>query len=348
MVLRRYPRRIVTEHAMSANVVMRSALLKIDPATVLDKVDSLDLRAHARVSAVIGVPLRQLQQRRDVNAFATTAPMAAVRSLLELLAIAPLERVVELLGEHAESPNYDQLATAIDELLSTGGTVDDAVAVLAYAVGESFPAAPHCRRLFEERPEFALPELPDVAAPTVLAAPREVSAELREQRRVRREEEKRRKKPSIPTRPPRPAKGKRMVTPPRDAITTPPLVESPPLERRRLLLTPLESVRFDADHALVGSILLVDVPFDALDPRQPEATSKERPALVVAASSDEVLVRPIYSNQSPTRRVFQAWRRIGLDHVSFIDDERVAVPTSTIQMLRPLGQLSVAEWNALS
>jgi hypothetical protein len=328
---------------------MRAALLKIDPAIVLAKVDSLDLRAHARVSAVIGVPLRQLQQRRDVTAFATTAPMAAVRALLELLAMAPLERVVELLGDHAESPNYEQLAAAIDELLASGSTNDDAVAVLAYAVGESFPAAPHCRQLFEEREAFALPELPEVAAPTALAAPREVSPELREQRRARREEEKRRKKPGTPTRPPRPAKTKH-VAPPRDdaRTTTSDVSEPPPLERRRLLLTPLERTRFDADHPLVGSIFLVDVPYDALDPGQPDATSKERPALVIAASNDEMLVRPIYSNQSPTRAVFQAWRRIGLDHVSFIDDARVAVVSSSVDLQRPLGQLSVVEWNAIS
>jgi hypothetical protein len=339
----------MTDVSSGANGVMRAALLKIDPTIVLAKVDSLDLRAHARVSAVIGVPLRQLQQRRDVTAFATTAPMAAVRALLELLAMAPLERVVELLGDHAESPNYEQLAAAIDGLLASGSTNDDAVAVLAYAVGESFPAAPHCRRLFEEREAFTLPELPEVAAPTVLAPPREVSAELREQRRARREEEKRRKKPGTPTRPPRPAKTKSVAPPRGVAATTTRHVSDPaPLERRRLLLTPLESARFDADHPLVGSVLLVDVPYDALDPAQPDTTSKERPALVVAGSSDEVLVRPIYSNQSPTRSVFQAWRRIGLDHVSFIDDARVAVANPSVDLQRSLGQLSVAEWNAIS
>jgi hypothetical protein len=326
---------------------MRAALLKIDSATVLERVDTLDLRAHARVSAVIGVPLRLLQQRRDVTAFATTAPMAAVRALLELLAMAPLERVIELLGEHAESPTYEQLATAIDELLSSGSSNDDAVAVLAYAVGESFPAAAHCRQLFEEREAFALPELPEVVAPTVLAAPREVSAELREQRRARREEEKRRKKPGTPTRPPRPAKAKH-AAPPRSDTTAAPTVAPEPTERRRLLLTPLESARFDEDHPLVGSILLVDVPFDSLDPDQPDATSKERPALVVAVSNDEVLVRPIYSNQAPTRSVFTAWRRIGLDHVSFVDDTRVAVTLPALGLQRPLGQLTVTEWNAVT
>ncbi|MFZ0768754.1 MAG: hypothetical protein WAM64_05985, partial [Acidimicrobiales bacterium] len=177
-----------------------------------------------------------------------------------------------------------------------------------------------------------------------------VSAELREQRRARREEEKRRKKPGSPTRPPRPSKTKPVAPPRSSAALTAPTSSTPPEseQRRRLLLTPLESARYDADHPLVGAVLLVDVPFDAEDPQAPEATSKERPALVVAASSDEVLVRAIYSNQSPSRSVFQPWRRVGLDHVSFIDDVRVAVPMAHVEVQRPLGQLTIAEWNAIS
>jgi hypothetical protein len=339
----------MADSSSGANGVMRAALLKIDAATVLAKVDTLDLRAHARVSAVIGVPLRQLQQRRDVTAFATTAPIAAIRATLEILAMSPLETVIGLLGDHAESPTYEQLTAAIDEFLAGGATTDEAVAVLAYAVGESFPAAPHCRRLLEEREEFALPSLPEVIAPSVLAAPREVSAELREQRRARREEEKRRKKPGSPSRPPRPAKTKHASPPRVEAQTTDTEAVAPAsLERRRLLLTPLESSRYDENHPLVGTVLLVEVPFDAVDPEQPDATSKERPALVVAASKDEALVRPIYSNQSPSRSVFQPWRRVGLDHVSFIDDSRVGVPLVSTELQRPLAQLTVEEWNAIS
>jgi hypothetical protein len=339
----------MTEPSSSANGVMRATLLKIDPATVLEKVDTLDLRAHARVSAVIGVPLRQLQQRRDVTAFATTAPVAAIRATLELLAITPLETVIGLLGDHAESPTYEQLAAAIDAFVAGGATTDDAVALLAYAIGESFPAAAHCRRLLEERAEFALSPLPEVIAPSVLAAPREVSAELREQRRARREEEKRRKKPGSPSRPPRPAKTKRASPPREEASSTSTEVIAPlPVERRRLVLTPLESTRFDLDHPLVGTVVLADVPYDAVDPNQPETRSKERPALVVAASRDEALVRPIYSNQSPSRSVFQPWRRIGLDHASFIDDARVSVSLATTEFQRPLAQLTVEEWNAIS
>jgi hypothetical protein len=297
---------------------------------------------------VIGVPLRQLQQKRDVASFAASAPLAAVKAVLELLAAAPLEKVIEQLGDRAESPSYDELANAIDQLLASGLAIDDAVAVLGYAVGESFPAAPHCRRLFVEREEFELPALPEVVASGSLVSPREVSPEIREQRRARREEQRRRKKPGAPNRPPRPSKQKGVAPSHPAAKTLTGDVAPIPEARRRAMLTPLELSRFDAEHPLVGTILIVDVPYDAKDPLQPEVSSKERPALVVAASSTEVLVRPIYSNQSPSRSVFLAWRRVGLDHVSFIDDVRVAVAVANVDLRQPLGQLTTSEWNALS
>lgn len=339
----------MTDASGAANTIVRAALVKIDPEVTLTAVDTLDLRAHAKVSAVVGVPLRQLQQRRDVATFASTAPIAAVKGLLEMLAVAPLEKTIELLGEHAESPTYDQLSDAIDQLLASGATSDDVVAVLAYAIGESFPAAPHCRRLFEEREALALPELPDVVAPTVLAPPRQVGLEIREQRRARREEEKRRKKSASSARPPRPTKAKGAPTRPDATATTPASVTSPlPEERRRLLLTPLEIARFDGDHPLVGAVLVVEIPFDAEDREQPDVKSKDRPVLVVAASSEELLVRPVYSNLSPARTLFQPWRRVGLDHVSYIADARVVVANPANGPLQQLGQLTTPEWNSLT
>jgi hypothetical protein len=84
----------VTPSPSSPVHYVRRGLLKVDDATVLAAVDSLDLRGNAKISAVVGMPLRSLQQRRDVTAFAIGAPVAAVKSLLELLAMEPLEKVV--------------------------------------------------------------------------------------------------------------------------------------------------------------------------------------------------------------------------------------------------------------
>lgn len=325
---------------------VRRTLLKIDPDTVLKTVDSLDLRANAKVSAVVGMPLRSLQQRRDVAGFAATAPIAAVKGLLELLAAEALEKVIEALGEDAESPTFEQLSTAVDALLDHGTSPDEVVALLGFAIGEEFPAAGHCKRLLEERPEFQLPALPEVAV-SALLIPKPVDPEVRAQRRARREEEKRKRRNTAPVHPTRPARVKtdKKVAP--VAATPAPVEPVPELERRRVLLTPGELERFSVDHPFVGTVVLVDVPFDAVDPSIPEQHEKSRPALVVAAGDAGILVRGIYSNPSTRRVLFQPWRRLGFDHVSYIEDRRTALAPENLEGVERLGRLSDDEWNSL-
>lgn len=324
----------------------RRTLIKISEARILEVVDELDLRGHAKISAVVGIPLRNLQQRRDVAAFATGAPRAAVTALLELLAMAPLEKVIAALGDHADTPNFEQLSDAIDTVSRDGSSIDDIVAVMAFAIVEDFPAAPHCRRLFEERAEYALPELPDVIVESKLLQPRVTDPQIKEQRRRRREEEKKRKRGPSSQRPARPTKSKPA---PKDRDLEAPSVdesETPTERRRPMNFTPSELERFNPEHALVGAIVIVDVPFDSSDPSAPEQKSKERPALVVAASTDGLLIRPIYSASAPTRSVLQAWRRLGLDHVCYLDDARIALNVSPTAPFERVGRLSDQEWNA--
>jgi hypothetical protein len=337
----------VPTSSISAAHYVRRGLLKIDDVTVLEAVDSLDLRGNAKVSAVVGMPLRSLQQRRDVSAFAVNAPIAAAKGLLELLAMGPLEKVITALGDHAESPNYDQLSAAVDSLLESGSSVDDVVAVLTFAIGEEFPAAPHCRVLLEERPEFELPELPESASNNSLLALKTIDPEVREQRKARREEEKKRKRNSAPVHPARPARTKSEKKP--ALVAPPPKAVEPvlPVERRQVVLTPGERERFSTEHPFVATVVLAEVPFDAVDPVTPEQRAKARPALVVAASDTAILVRGIYSNPATTRVLFQPWRRLGLDHVSYIDDGRTLLALSSLDELERLGRLSDEEWNAL-
>ena len=117
--------------------------------------------------------------------------------------------------------------------------------------------------------------------------------------------------------------------------------------RRDYRLTPRELERFDARHALAGAIVLVDVPFDAVDPEIPEVRAKQRPALVVAGSDSELLVRPIYSSPATTRVLFSPWRRLGLDHHSYLDDVRVAVKLDDVVAAPSLGAITDEEWNDL-
>jgi hypothetical protein len=294
----------------------------------------------------VGIPLRNLQQRRDVTTFASSAPIAAVAALLELLAMAPLEKVIAALGEHADAPDFEQLSAAIDTVSSEGSSLDDVVAVLAFAIAEGFPAAPHCRRLFDERADLALPELPEVVVASTLLAPRETNPDVKEQRRRRREEEKKRKRGPNSQRPHRPSKVK--PAPKAHAVIEEPrsVNDESSEGRRPMIFTPAELDRFDPEHVLSGAVVIVDVPFDATDPSAPEQKSKERPALVVAASADGLLVRPIYSSAAPTRNVFGAWRRLGLDHVCYVEDARVAVRVASTESLERVGRLTDQEWNA--
>jgi hypothetical protein len=337
----------MSTNTSSAIEMMRRGLLKIDDVTVLATVDSLNLKGNNKLQAVVGMPLRTLQQGRDVTTFALSAPIAAVKGMLELLAMSPLEQVVEALGDHADSPSYEQLSTAVDGLLTNGQTNDDIVAVLTFAIGEEFPAAPHCRRLLEERPEFQLPPLPDNAVPASLLVPKEIDAEVREQRRARREEEKKRRSAAA-VRPVRPPKVKRTEKPKPVKAVKAPVREMvvAEVERRRIILTPGELASFNPDHPLVGSVVLVEIPFDSVDPAQPDQKSKQRPAVVVGASNERILVQGVYSNQTPTRVLFQPWRRLGLDHVSYIDSSRVSLAVAPHEM-EHLGKLSEDEWNTL-
>ena len=342
----------MTAPRTSASDVMRRALLKISPSTVLEAVDSLDLRAANRISAVVGVPLRTLQQRRDVADFAAKAPIAAVRALTEILAAGPLDDVVRELAEHADNPTFDQLSDAIDRLSAQGVGVDSIVAVLSFAVGEEFAAAPHCRRLLEERPPLELPTLPASAPAGTLASPKEVDPQIRAQRQARREAQRQqRQRKSPPTRPSRPGKSAPSAVVRAKPVATgespAPLPAPSPLGRRPLMLTPSESARFSTENPLVAAVVLIEVPFDSLDPDYAELRSKERPALVVAASESGVLVRPIYSNTFTNRTLFSPWRRLLLDHVCYISDDRVALDLPTPRP-EELGRLSDEEWNALS
>jgi hypothetical protein len=339
-------RALMTSISGEAIETARRALMKISESTLLAAVDGLDLRGHAKISAVVGIPLRNLQQRRDVAAFAATAPMAAVTALLELLAMAPLEKVIAALGDHADAPNFEQLSEAIEVVRHDGSSIDDVVAVMAFAIVEDFPAAPHCRRLLDEREEYALPELPDVTVESKLLQPKETDPEIKELRRRRREEEKKRKRGPSSHRPVRPTKSK--PVPKTIGLDVPSSVdEETPTERRRPMnFTPAELERFNPEHALAGTVVIVDVPFDSTDPSAPEQKSKERPALVVAASVDGLLVRPIYSANAPTRNVLQAWRRLGLDHACYVDDARVALNVAPTASFERVGRLSDQEWNA--
>ncbi len=323
--------------------VVRRGLVRLDADAVMEVVATLDLRPSTKISPAVGMPLRGLQQRRDVASFAVGAPIAAVRALLELMVAANLDRIVELLGEHSEHPTYDQLARAVDVMSADGVADGDLAALLAFAIGEQFPAAPHCRRIIEERPSYALPEVEMPTAASALRAPTDGAPAGRHARRRRRESAKSKKK--APTSPPRPIRKVRADTPgpaSRERVTAPVAASG----RRRAKLTPAEARLVDPDHPRSGTIAMVEVPFSARDPETPEIRAKDRPALVVAASASVWLVRGIYSNPNTDRQLFSPWRRLGLDHVSYISDERQMIVAPAGPVVE-VARLTDTEWNSL-
>ena len=335
----------------SPHDVMRRAIAKLDADAVMRVVDALQLQG-AKLSAVVAVPLRSLQKKRDVIAFAGGAPIDAVAGLLELFATEPLEKVIEALGEHSETPSYEQLAAAVASLRGETLSDDEIVAVLAFAVGNEFPAAPHCRRILGEDDALALPEIEITIGQASLLSPKVVDESVREQRRQRREEEKARKlaraaKAKVDRGHSRVKASKKPVSPAAPPAPTAPTSETRGHEsgRRAATLTPAEMSLYDLHHPLAGWVVTTLVPFDAVDPALPEQRSKVRPALVVAASEAGLLVRGIYSSPLPTRSVFSPWRRLGLDHVSYVDVTRSVVDAGA--EVNKLGFLSDEEWNSL-
>ena len=324
----------------TVNDVLRRILVTSDPELILSTVDQMDFRAQ-RVSPAVALPMRKLQEQRDVVAFAASAPVPALEAMIQVMALETLEHVVEALGEHAEHPSLEQLRDALSAVRAAGAPQTALLCVLGLAIAEQFPAARHCRTLIDEDPDFALREAPAAPERKSLLQPKVVSDEVREQRRARRAAQKPKK-----SAPPPPRRSKAPVAEPRAEVTPAPSATDPVTARRRARVTPRHARLVDVEHELAGSVVVVSVPFDAVDPTVPEQKEKERPAVVIGASSDVLLVRGIYSHQKIGRRVFGPWRRLELSHVSYVADDAtlVAMPATP---LKPIGRLTDEEWNAL-
>ena len=335
----------MTANALTPADALRRGLARLDEAVVLEVAAALDLRPSTKISPAVGMPLRGLQQRRDVASFVASAPLVAVRALLELLVARSLDRIIELLGEHSERPTYDEMAVAVDAMRAEGVSDGDLAALLAFAIGEQFPAAEHCRRLIEEREEFALPEVAVVEPTGSLLTPKDVNPAVREARRQRREAAKNKRKPTSPP-PPRPTKARAAAGPDTPKPPESPAMSSVVVVRRRVTLTPAEARLVDVDHVKAGTVVSVEIPFDSIDPAMPDVRAKQRPAVVVAASDSTLLVRGIYSNQFANRQLFGPWRRLGLDHVSYVSDERQVIDVSATPAIE-LARLTDEEWNSL-
>ncbi len=308
------------------------------PEQLLAVVDDVDLSAKSGVTGIARTTIASVRSTRRADRFAALAPPAVVRTMAELVSQGELDRCVELLGEHSAKPTYEQLVHAIDAMLEEGRNPRLVAVMLASAAAANVPAAPHCLRLLEERDVWALPVI-ETAAPSVSrSGPDEDVKERRRQRRAEQQQSRAKSRPAAPTH--------RRIRVAASSDPGTPIRATPlKLDRRRAILTPLESARVSVEHPLVGEIVSVEIEFDAANPAELAVTSKVRPALVVAASATELLVRPIFTNAGHARRPIRSWHRVGLAHESFLGPDRVfvAVPTP----LPRVGRLNDDEWNSL-
>ena len=123
-----------------------------------------------------------------------------------------------------------------------------------------------------------------------------------------------------------------------------------PRLNRRASLTPAEEEEFERADPWVAAVIFAWVPFDAVDPDQPDVDGKSRRCVVVAGSPAELLVRPGYSDGGMKSRDWKSvplrhWKRAGFDQPTWIDSETIRVPRPTEG--EPVGWLEPEDWNSL-
>jgi hypothetical protein len=141
----------------------------------------------------------------------------------------------------------------------------------------------------------------------------------------------------------RPAAGPVPVVPKDGGLPT-------PRPARRATLTPAEETEFDRDDPWVSGVVFAWVPFDSLDPSEPDREGKSRRCVVVAGSRTHLLVRPGYSEGGVKSRdwktvALRSWRQAGFELPTWIDMQ--SVRTLRAQAGTPVGWLTREDWNAL-
>jgi hypothetical protein len=322
--------------------------------------------------------LNALRKHRDPADVVTKPPYrAALPYVAAIVADDCLTRTIEVLGEHSDEPTRDQLLAALQKIGDSFSAVTVAV-MLASVADSQMPASDLCFELATTDETYGLTgwateEVAD--APTAgNRSTREVTPEQREARRAKkqRDAEARRKKLEAARRAgeqvrrarktersggvggpgggpgpeggPGPDGGASGSRADGRGVTVAPHLT------RRAALTPVQEEEFDRDDPWVAAVVFVWVPFDSVDPDQPELDGKSRRCVVVAGSSTELLVRAGFSEGGMKSRDWKSvpldhWKQAGFDQPTWIESELRQVPRPTEG--GPVGWLSPEDWNAL-
>ena len=312
--------------------------------------------------------LNALRKHRDPSGAVTKPPYrAALPYVAAVVADDCLTRTIEVLGEHSDDPTREQLQAALDEIGTTFSDVTVAV-MLASVADSGMPASDLCFELATDQDRYGLTDRPTAEVVDVPAAEsrsaRAVTPEQREARRAKkqRDAEARRKKLEAARRAGEQVRRAKKTERSGGAGGTGPdgggpgdgadsrAVTVAPRLRRRATLTPAQEEEFDRDDPWVAAVVFAWVPFDSVDPDQPELEGKSRRCVVVAGSAGELLVRAGFSEGGMKSRDWKSvplrhWKQAGFDQPTWIESELRLVPRPADG--GPVGWLSPEDWNAL-
>jgi hypothetical protein len=318
----------------------------------------------SQIPKAVGNALNALRKHRDpVGVVDRPQYRAALPYLAAVIAEECLARTIEELGEHSDDPSRPQLLDALDRVRDSFSDVTIAV-MLASVAASDMPASDLCFEVVATDDRFGLTGWAEFAAGAVSPEPdpdrkQAPTPEQREARRVKKHKdaEERRKKMEAARKAGEQVRRARKQE--RSGPATGPDGGSPPAKggsrsvaprlTRRAALTPAQEEEFDRDDPWAAGVVFAWVPFDSVDPSQPDLDGKSRRSVVVAGSPTHLLVRPGYSEGGVKSRDWKSvplrhWKGAGFDGPTWIDAESVRVPREDPG---PVGWLSADDWNAL-
>jgi hypothetical protein len=351
----------ITDQARST--MLRAAMAKVG-RDELKAALARSSEALPQIPKAAGNALNALRKHRDPTSVVDRAQYrVALPYLAAVVSDGCLIRTIEVLGDHSDDPSREQLLEALDQVRDSFSDVTIAVMLASVASGE-MPASDLCFDVAATDARFGLTDWSEFAADAGSSPPasREVSTVTPEQREARRlkkqkDADERRKKMEAARKAGeqvrRMKKQERSGAAPGSDGTVPgvgaPVGSVAPRLTRHAVLTPAQEEEFDRNDPWAAGVVFAWVPFDSVDPSEPDLDGKSRRCVVVAGSETHLLVRPGFSEGGVKSRDWKSvplrdWRRAGFDQPTWIDVESLRVPRGDDG---PVGWLSPEDWNAL-
>jgi hypothetical protein len=313
----------------------------------------------------MGNALKALRKHRDPSSVVDRPQYrATVPYVAALIADDSLSATIEALGDHSDDPTREQLLDALEEV--RGSYPDETLAVMLASVADGdMPASDLCFEVATTDERFGLTSWSEFGSVTETAPAKPVpasttTAEQREARRQKKQkeaEERRKRMEASRKAGEQLRRARKKVRAGGAGDPAGPLIPArattasvAPHLTRRALLSPAEEEEFDRDDPWTAGVVFAWIPFDSIDPEQPDVDGKSRRCVVVAGSTSHLLVRPGYSEGGLKSRDWKSvplghWRAAGFDQPTWIDIESYRIPRDGVAA--PVGWLAPDDWNSL-